>query len=66
MGLFPDTAVILRDQAEGHLLFQMNYIVAQLSVPKWSPNHSAVDVDWMSGLADEYLSSDDGVGSKGR
>ena len=35
------------------------YIVAWLNVPEWSPNHSAGDVDWMWGLADDYLSSDD-------
>ena len=36
----------------------MNYIVVWSNVPEQSPNHSARDVDWMSGLADDYLSSD--------
>ena len=53
----PDAVVILRDQAEGCLLHQRNYIVAQSSVPGQSPNHSAGDVDWMLGLADDYLRS---------
>ena len=48
--------VILRDQAEGHLLHQINYVAAQLSVPGWSSNHSARGVDQMSELADDYLS----------
>ena len=47
-------------------MHRMNYIVAQLSVPKWSPNHSAGDVDQMSGLANDYLSLDDRVGLEGR
>jgi len=49
--------VILRDQAEGDLLHQINYIAAWLSVPRWSLNCSAGDVDWMLGLADDYLRS---------
>ena len=36
--MLPDAAVILRDQAEGHLLRQMNYIVAWVDAPEWSPN----------------------------
>jgi len=58
--------VILRDQAEGHLLHQRNYIAAQWSVPGWSLNHSTGDVDQMSGLANDYLSSVDRIGSEGR
>ena len=58
--------VILRDQAEGHLLHQMNYIAAQLSVPGQSLNHSAGDVDQMSRLADDYLSSVDHISLEGR
>ena len=58
--------VILRDQAEGCLLCQMNYIAAWSSVPGWSLNHSTGDVDWMLGLADDYLSSVDCIGSEGR
>ena len=53
-------AVILRDQA-GHLLHQMNYIVAWSNVPEWSPNHSTGDVDQMSGSANDYLSLDNRV-----
>jgi len=41
-------------------------IAAQLNIPEWSPNHSAVDVDQTLGSADDYLSSDDRVGSEGR
>ena len=63
---YTDAAVILRDQAEVHLLHQMNYIVAQSSVPRQSPNHSTGDVDRMSGLADDYLSLVNHVGSEGR
>jgi len=48
--------VILRDEAEGHLLHQMNYIAAQLNVPKWSPNNSTGDVNQMLGSANDYLS----------
>ena len=33
-----DAVVILRDQAEGCLLHQMNYIVARVDVSEWSPN----------------------------
>jgi len=58
--------VILRDQAEGHLLCQMNYIVAWLNIPERSPYHSAGDVDQKSGLADDYLSLDDRVDLEGR
>ena len=54
--------VILRNQAEGHLLHQMNYIVAQSNIPRLSPNNSTGDVDQMSGLANDYLSSYDRVG----
>ena len=55
-----------RDQAEGHLLRQMNYIPAWLNVPKWSPNHSAGDVNWTLGLADDYLILGNRVSSEGR
>jgi len=65
-GTLPDTAVILRDQAEGCLLCQMNYIAAQLSFPGQSLNHSAGDVDQMSGSADDYLSLNDRASSEGR
>ena len=58
--------VILRDQAKGNLVHQMNYIVSWLSVPEWSLNHSAGDVDQMLGLADDYLSSDDRVSLEGK
>jgi len=44
----------------------MNYIVAWSSVSEWSPNHSTGDVDWMLGLANDYLSLEDGVSSKGK
>src|SRR5882724_2233112 len=63
---YTDAVVILRDQAEGHLLHQKNYIAAQLSVPMWSLNHSTGDVDWMSGSADDYLSSVNHISSEGR
>ena len=63
---YTDAVVILRDQAEGHLLHQMNYIAARLSVPGWSSNHSARGVDRMSGSAKDYLSSVDHVSSEGR
>ena len=53
----PDAAVILRDQAEGCLLHQMKYKVAQSNFPEWSLNHSAGDVDWTLGSANDYLSS---------
>ena len=65
-GTLPDAVVILRDQSEGHLLHQMNYTVAQSSVPGRSLNHSAGDVDQMSGLANDYLSSVNHVGLEGR
>ena len=65
-GTLPDAVVILRDQAEGCLLHQRNYIVAQSSVPGQSPNHSAGDVDWMLGLANDYLSSVNHVSLEGR
>ena len=58
--------VILRDQAEGCLLCQMNYIVAQLSVPGQSLNCSAGDVDWMLGSANDYLSSVNCISLEGR
>ena len=58
--------VILRDQAEGHLLYQMNYIAAWSSVPGQSLNSSTGDVDWMLGLADDYLSSVNCISSEGR
>src|SRR5882672_6258199 len=32
-GTLPDAVVILRDQAEGHLLCQMNYIAAWMNIP---------------------------------
>ena len=47
----PDAVVILRDQAEGHLLRQMNYIAARTNLREWSLNKSARDVDWESGSA---------------
>ena len=37
--------VILRDQAEGHLLCQMNYTAALTDLPEWSLNKSVRDVD---------------------
>ena len=58
--------VILRDQAEGHLLCQINYIVTWLNIPERSLYCSAGDVNQMSGLADDYLSLDDRVSSEGR
>jgi len=58
--------VILRDQAEGHLLHQMNYIAAWLSVPGWSLNCSTGDVDQMLGSADDYLISVNRVSLEGR
>ena len=58
--------VILRDQAEGLLLHQMNYIAAQLSVHGQSLNHSTGDVDWMLRLADDYISLVDHVSLEGR
>ena len=57
---------ILRDQAEGHLLHQINYIAAQSNIPEWSLNHSAGDVNWMSGSANDHLSLGGRVGSEGR
>ena len=57
--------VILRDQAEGHLLCQMNYIFARLNVPEQSLNHSTGDVDWMLGLANDYLSTGGRVSLEG-
>jgi len=44
----------------------MNYIAAQLSVPRQSLNHSAGGVDQMLGSADDYLSSFNHVGLEGR
>src|SRR5882724_5554533 len=64
--MLPDAAVILRDQAEGCLLHQMNYIAARTNLPEWSLNKSARDVDWESGLADDYLSLGGGLRSGGR
>jgi len=61
----PDAAVILRDQAEGHLLFQMNYIAAWWNIPEWSLNHSTGDVNQTLGSADYYLSSGGRVNSEG-
>jgi len=55
---YNDAVVIPRYQAEGCILCQMNYIVAQLNIHEWNPNHSTGDVDQMSGLADDYLSLD--------
>ena len=55
--------VILRDQAKGCLLCQMNYIAAQSSVPRGSLNSSTGDV---SGSANDYLSSVDHVSLEGR
>jgi len=43
--------VILRDQAEGRLLRQRNYIAAQTNLPEWSLNKGAKGVDRESGLA---------------
>ena len=65
-GTLPDTAVILRDQAEGHLLHQINYIAAWLSVPRRSLNHSTGDVDQMLGSANDYLSLVNCVSSERR
>ena len=65
-GTLPDAVVILRDQAEGCLLHQMNYIVAWLNDPNQSLNHSAGDVDQILGLAADYLSLDNRVSSEGR
>ena len=65
-GTLPDTAVILKDQAEGHLLHQMNYIVAQLNIPRQSLSGSTGDVDWTLGSADDHLSSDNRLGWEGR
>ena len=58
--------VILRDQAEGCLLHQMNYIVAWSNIPEQSLNHSNGDVDQALGLADDYLSFDNRVSLEGR
>ena len=41
----PSTVVNLRDQAEGHLLRQMNYTAARMDLPERSLNKSARDVD---------------------
>ena len=49
--MLPDAVVILRDQAEGCLLHQMNYIAAWMNLPEWSLNKSARDVDRELGLA---------------
>ena len=43
--------VILRDQAEGHLLCHMNYIAAQMNIPEWVLNNNRVGMgiesqDW--------------------
>jgi len=65
-GTLPETVVILRDQAGGHLIHQMNYIVTQSNVPGWILNYSAGDVDWMSGSANDSLSSDNRLGLEGR
>jgi len=43
--------VILRDQAEGCLLCQMNYIAAWVNLPKRSLNKGAKGVDWELGSA---------------
>ena len=50
-GTLPDAAVILRDQAEGRLLHQMNYIAAWTDLPKRSVNKGAKGVDRESGSA---------------
>ena len=49
--MLPDAAVILRDQAEGHLQGQMNYIAAQMNLPERSLNKGAKGVDWELGSA---------------
>jgi len=49
--MLPNAVVILRDQAEGRLLHQMNYIAAQTDLPERSLNESMRDVDRESGLA---------------
>jgi len=33
-GTLPDAVVVLRDQAEGHILCQMNYIATQMNMPE--------------------------------
>jgi len=42
---------ILRDQAEGHLLHQMNYIVAQVDIPSGVQTNIESGMGWTSGLA---------------
>ena len=49
--MLPDAAVILRDQAEGRLLHQMNYIAARMNLPEWSLNKGVKGVDRESGSA---------------
>ena len=65
-----DAVVILRDQAKGHLLHQINFIVAWSVI--LSGVHSVVLGVWighqdqLSESANDYLSSDDRVSLEGK
>ena len=49
-----DAVIILRDQAEGCLLHQMNYIATQTNIPEGVWNNRTRDGDQMSALAGWY------------